>query len=271
MKSSATKTAIVTGASTGIGRACAEALAGAGYTVFGTSRKAVNDGPKNVTMLTCDVTSGESVKALIATVLAQTGRIDLLVNNAGIGMVGGAEESSDSQVQALFDVNVFGLMRVTNAVLPTMRQQREGRILNVSSVLGFIPAPFSAHYSASKHAVEGYSESLDHEVRTFNIRVALIEPSVTRTVFEQNTLVPDRMMPEYEQARTKSQSSLQEMMAVAEEPDVVVKAVIAAATAKKMRIRYPAGKVAPMLALLRRFMPAGLFDKTLRKQMHLPA
>jgi NAD(P)-dependent dehydrogenase (short-subunit alcohol dehydrogenase family) len=148
------KTAIVTGASMGIGRASAEALTQAGFTVFGTSRRTIIDGPKDVSMLACDVTDDESIKALVSTVLSQTGRIDVLVNNAGVGLIGGAEESSISQIQAVFDVNVFGLLRMTNAVLPSMRQRREGRIINISSVLGLIPAPYSAHYSATKHAIE---------------------------------------------------------------------------------------------------------------------
>jgi NAD(P)-dependent dehydrogenase (short-subunit alcohol dehydrogenase family) len=185
------KTAIVTGASTGIGRATAEALARAGFTVFGTSRSVRNDGPAGVTMLTCDVTDDAAVHALVAAVVGQTGRIDILVNNAGLGQVGAAEESSIGQVQGLFDVNLFGVIRVTNAVLPVMRQRGEGRIINLSSVLGLIPAPFSAYYSATKHALEGYSESLDHELRVFNIRVSLIEPAFTRSVFDQNALEPD--------------------------------------------------------------------------------
>src|SRR5690349_3978546 len=114
------------------------------------------------------------------------GHIDLLVNNAGIGLLGAAEESSTAQAQGLFDVNVFGVLRMTNAVLPAMRLQRKGTIINVSSVLGLIPAPYSALYAATKHAIEGYSESLDHELRTFGIRVALVEPAYTRTSFEEN-------------------------------------------------------------------------------------
>ncbi len=117
-------------------------------------------------MLTCDVTDEASVAKLVDEVLARAGRIDLLVNNAGIGLLGGAEESSTAQAHALFDVNVFGVLRVTNAVLPVMRRQRKGRIINMSSILGLIPSPFNALYASTKHAIEGYSESLDHELRT---------------------------------------------------------------------------------------------------------
>jgi NAD(P)-dependent dehydrogenase (short-subunit alcohol dehydrogenase family) len=265
------KTAIVTGASTGIGRASAEALARAGFTVFGTSRRKMNDGPHQVSMLTCDVTDDASVNSLVSTVLSQTGRIDVLVNNAGMGLLGGAEESSISQVQALFDVNLFGVMRVTNAVLPSMRQRGQGRIINISSVLGLIPAPYSAHYAASKHALEGYSESLDHETRAFNIRVALIEPAYTRSVFEQNTLEADSPLKEYELARSGARALLRDAMTTADPPEVVAKAVVLAATAARPGRRYPTGKVARQISMLRRFVPREMFDKSLRKQMRLPA
>lgn len=261
------KTAIVTGASTGIGRASAEALARAGYTVFGTSRRQITDGPNQVTMLTCDVVDDEAVNSLVATVLSQTGQIDLLVNNAGIGLIGGAEESSINQVRALFDVNLFGVMRVTNAVLPSMRQRGEGRIINMSSVLGLIPAPYSAHYSATKHALEGYSESLDHELRTFNIRVSLIEPAYTRGVFDQNALEPDSILPDYQQGRLGARALLGDVMPTADPPEVVADAVLRAATARQPRRRYTAGKLARQISMLRRFAPAEMFDKSLRKQL----
>src|SRR4029453_351872 len=115
----------------------------------------------------------DSVRRMVDEVLQRAGGIDVLVNNAGIGLLGSAEESSTAQAQALFDVNVFGVLRVTSAVLPAMRRQRKGRIVNLSSVLGLIPAPYSALYASTKHAIEGYSESLDQELRPFGIRVFL--------------------------------------------------------------------------------------------------
>jgi NAD(P)-dependent dehydrogenase (short-subunit alcohol dehydrogenase family) len=264
------KTAIVTGASSGIGRATAQALLAAGFTVFGTSRRTVEDGPRGVAMLICDVTDETQVAALVETVLARTGRIDLLVNNAGVGLVGGAEESSIKQIQALFDVNLFGAVRVTNAVLPSMRQRRQGRIINISSILGLIPAPYAAHYAATKHALEGYSESLDHETRAFNVRVSLIEPAYTRGVFEQHALGPDSAVPDYDQVRTRARRNEREAAAVAEPPEVVAAVVVAAATAARPRQRYAAGKLARKVSMLRRFVPADAFDKSLRKQMGLP-
>ncbi len=265
------KIALVTGASAGIGLASAQALAASGYTVYGTSRRPAANAPKDLRMLVCDVTDDESVRALVAKVLAEAGQIDVLVNNAGLGLTGGAEESSIGQVQALFDVNLFGVMRVTNAVLPSMRARRQGRILNISSVLGLIPAPYSAHYVATKHALEGYSESLDHEVRAFNVRVSLIEPGYIRSTFDQNAVEADSQIAVYDKARAGVRALLDEVMPTAELPEVVAAVVRAAAVDPRPRLRYPAGKLAKQISLLRRFAPAKAFDKSLRKQMRLPA
>ena len=265
------KVAIVTGASSGIGQASAKALRQAGFRVFGTSRRAVASTLDGITMVTCDVTDDVSVKTVVDKVLDMTGRIDVLVNNAGTGLLAGAEESSVSQAQALFDVNLFGVIRTTNAVLPIMRQQKAGRIVNISSVLGLIPAPFSALYSSTKHALEGYSESLDHEVRTFGIRICLLEPAYTRTSFEQNMVLPDRSLDAYVSARMRSSAVMHEIMKTADSPDVVAERVVEAATTSSPRQRYTCGKMARQVSILRRFVPERMFDKSLRKQMGLPA
>ncbi len=163
---------LITGTSSGIGRAIASAFAAKGYEVFGTSRNPQSNEPiAGVELLPLDVTDQASVTSAVSTVIQRAGRIDVLVNNAGVGVFGAAEESSIAQAQELFDTNFFGLIRVTNEVLPHLRAQRSGRIINISSVLGFLPAPYGALYAASKHAVEGYSESLDHETREFGVRV----------------------------------------------------------------------------------------------------
>lgn len=265
------KVAIVTGASSGIGKASAEALARAGFMVYGTSRRTIASGPKNVAMLMADVTDDASVKQLVSEVLARSGRIDLLVNNAGLGLVGGAEESSVAQAKSLFEVNFFGLVRMVNAVLPSMRKNGGGHIINISSVLGFVPAPYSAYYGATKHAVEGYSESLDHETRAFGVRVTLIEPAFTRTSFDQAALKPDAMLKEYDGPRAGVDKLLQRAMTTGDDPEVVAQTVVAAAIAPRPRRRYPAGKAAKQISVLRRFVPAGMFDQSLRKQFGLPS
>ena len=263
--------AIVTGATTGIGAAIARALHAAGYRVFGTYRKPPAAKTSGVDYVACDVTDDQAVDAAVHEVLAKAGRIDLLVNNAGVGLIGAAEESSLEQAKSIFEVNLFGTIRMTKAVLPLMRQQRSGRIVNISSVLGLIPSPFSALYASSKHAVEGYSESLDHEVRSSGIRVVLVEPAYTRTGFESNALAPDQKNDHYAPGRANAQAVLRAVMATAEPPDVVAEAVVTAATAATPRLRYTAGRVARKVSLLRRFVPASAFDKSLRKQLQMPA
>jgi NAD(P)-dependent dehydrogenase (short-subunit alcohol dehydrogenase family) len=263
--------AIVTGASAGIGAATARALHAAGYRVFGTYRKPPASRVAGVEYLALDVTSDESVKTLVAQVLDQAGRIDLLVNNAGVGLVAGAEESSIEQAKSLFDVNLFGVIRMTKAVLPTMRRQGSGRIVNISSVLGLIPAPFSALYAASKHALEGYSESLDHEIRGSGVRVVLVEPAYTRTSFEGNVYQADQQLDLYQPARTNAEAVMRDAMKVADSPELVASAVVKASTAANPHRRYTAGRAARQISLLRRFVPASAFDKSLRKQMRLPA
>lgn len=264
------KTAFVTGASSGIGKAAALALSRAGYKVIGTSRKAqageVRDG---IRMIACDVTSDDSVAAAVALAHAELGRIDLLVNNAGYAISGAAEESSIEQVRALFDTNFLGVVRVTNEILPIMRQQCGGRILNIGSVMGLIPGPFGAHYTASKHAIEGYSESLDHEVRPFGIRVAVIEPWATKTSIEANSPRGDRPVAAYSQTFARYQSAFAKAMAGGDTADDVAATIVAAAQARKPRLRYPSGKDARQTAFARRFLPRTLFDHTLRKQFNI--
>lgn len=262
--------AVVTGASSGIGHATAKALYNAGYRVFGTTRRATVGRSDGATMLTCDVTDDASVARLVDEVLATAGRIDLLVNNAGIGLFGAAEESSIAQAQVLFDVNVFGAFRLTNAVLPAMRLQKSGRIINLSSVLGLIPAPYAALYASTKHAIEGYSESLDHELRLLGIRVVLIEPAYTRTSFEENLVKPDRSLNVYDSARAGANVILQKAIATGDAPEVVAATILKAATASVPKTRYAAGKMARQVSWLRRFVPASAFDKSLRKQNGLP-
>lgn len=270
MSRNSTPVALVTGASSGIGRATTLALRQAGYRVFGTSRKVVADSDDGITMLVCDVTDEASVQGMVAELLAQAGRIDLVVNNAGIGLLAAAEESSSAQAQDLFDVNVFGVMRVTNAVLPTLRQQGAGRIINMSSVLGLMPAPYNALYSSTKHAVEGYSESLDHEVRTLGIRVLLVEPAVTRTAFEENLIRPDRPMPIYDAVRAHGEAVMKGLLQTGDAPEVVAETVVKAATEASPKLRYTAGRKAGQASFMRRFFPASLVDQGVRKFSQLP-
>lgn len=262
--------ALVTGASSGIGEATANELVAAGYTVYGTSRRGAKAGTRAFPLLALDVTDDTSVAAVVEELLQREGRIDLLVNNAGFGLgPAAAEESSIPQVRLLFETNVLGVVRMTNAVLPTMRRQGSGRVLNVSSGLGIIPAPFNAHYAATKHAIEGYSESLDHEVRGFGVRVAIIQPGVTRTQFDASVTPSDRPLAAYNASRQRYLSAYERAMSAADSAESVAETIVLAASDQTPGLRYPSGKVARQGAFARRFLPRNLFDKILHKQFGL--
>jgi NAD(P)-dependent dehydrogenase (short-subunit alcohol dehydrogenase family) len=264
------RTVLVTGASSGIGAATAERLAMAGYKVYGTSRRGGDTGQRAFEMLPLDVTSDESVEAAVSEMMRLEGRIDLLVNNAGFGVApAGAEESSMEQAWSIFDTNFFGMVRMTRAVVPHMRQQGSGRIINIGSVLGFLPMPYGALYAATKHAVEGYSESLDHELRTWGIRVSVIEPAYTKTQFDAHFLEADSKLDAYREVRAAVGRRIREVMAAAEQPGVVADVVLQAANAARPKLRYTAGGLANRLRLLRRFAPAGLMDAGIRKDLRL--
>lgn len=263
--------ALVTGASSGIGRAAALALVDTGFAVVGTSRNAATAEPASgVTYLDLDVADDASVHALVEEVIKRFGQVDVLVNNAGVGAVGAGEESSISQIKEVFDINVFGMMRMTSAVLPHMRSRGRGRVVNVSSVLGLIPAPFMATYAATKHAVEGYSESVDHELREHGVRVLLVEPAFTSTSFEASSLAPDLPLPIYATQRETARDVLATAMHTADTPDVVAKVIVAAATDSTPKLRYTAGSMAARVSLLHRIVPSRIFDSQIRKLNHLP-
>lgn len=263
--------ALVTGASSGIGRASALALAAAGFQVVGTSRRAASvKDPGAVLYVDLDVTDDDSVAAAVEQVLTRFGRIDVLVNNAGVGLAGAAEESSVDQARELFETNLFGVVRMNRAVLAHMRARGEGRIVNISSVLGLIPAPYLALYAATKHALEGYSESLDHELREHGIRSVLVEPGYTSTAFETSAQGPDAPLPAYDKQRETAIAILSESLRGADDPGVVARVVVAAATDARPQVRYPAGSLAKQVSVLRRFAPRSVFDRQIRKLNRLP-
>lgn len=260
------RVAVVTGASSGIGRATAVALVAAGFTVVGTSRTPAAAAPQaGVTFIDLDVSREESVEALVAEVLEGYGRIDVLVNNAGVGSVGAAEELSVEQHRGVFDINVLGVIRMSKAVLPIMRAQGSGRIVNVSSVLGLVPQPFMAAYVASKHAVEGWSQSVDHEIRQDGVRMVLVEPAFTNTEFDAKAIVADDSQPVYATRRATFDGVMAQAMAKGDDPTVVAAVVVEAATAAKPKLRYTAGPLAGRVSVLRRWAPARMFDGQIRK------
>ncbi|MAU01520.1 MAG: short-chain dehydrogenase/reductase [Anaerolineaceae bacterium] len=176
------KVVLITGASSGLGRACAAHLAAKEYIVFGTSRQPAAM-PVGVQPIALDVTNDASVEQAVTAVLKRAPRIDVLVNNAGMGIAGPIEETTVEEAKRQFEVNFFGVMRLCQQVIPVMREQGNGRIINVSSMAGVVGLPFQGLYSASKFAMEGFSEALRFELDPFNIQVVVVQPGDFRTRF----------------------------------------------------------------------------------------
>src|SRR5213076_2664503 len=263
------KIALVTGVSSGIGREIAQLLAERGVRVFGTVRNPRSAGSiRGVELVSMDVTEDASVNAAVQSIEQKAGPIGLLVNNAGYPRMGALEETSVAEARQQFETNLFGMLRVTNAILPGMRQQGFGRIVNISSVLGFLPAPYWGIYAASKHAVEGYTETLDHEVRRFGVRALLVQPAYTRTKLNGNTKSAKISIDVYAHERKRLTEAAQQNIERGDDPRLVAEAVWNALTAKSPRLRYPVGK-GIAFSRMRRFVPASMFDKSFRKQFQL--
>src|SRR6266511_3427244 len=263
------KTTLVTGVTSGIGREIAQLLAERGARVFGTVRNPQSASPiPGVEIVRMEVTDGASVNEAVHSIVQKAGPIQYLVNNAGYSFMGALEETSVAEARQQFETNVFGVLRVTNAILPGMRQQRSGRIVNISSVLGFLPAPYLGIYAASKHAVEGYTETLDHEIRRFGVRALLVEPAYTKTNIRGNSKFAKGALEVYADERKRLTDAVQQNIEHGDDPRIVAEAVYQALTAKSPRLRYPVGK-GVALSRMRRFVPAGMFDRSLRKQFQL--
>jgi len=262
-------TILITGVSSGIGRVTAEKFAKRGCKVFGTVRNLAKATPlPGVELIEMDVTSDASVQRGIEQVIDQAKRIDVLVNNAGVSMFGAAEEVSMDEAKWMFDTNLFGILRTSQAVLPQMRAQGSGRIVNISSVLGFLPAPYMGLYAAAKHAVEGMSESMDHEVRQFGVRVTLVEPGFTKSNFDANAPQAAHKIAAYDTDRNLVSSAIARNINSAPEPDGVATRVVCAALGC-WRMRHAPKGQASLLSKLRRFMPAAPVDQSLRKSFGL--
>lgn len=264
-----TKVTFITGVSSGIGRATAHLFAERGAFVFGTVRDVGHTQPlSGVELIYMDVTDPNSVNAAAETVLQKAGRIDILINNAGYSIAGALEETSVEEAHLLFETNFFGVLRVTQAVLPSMRRHGYGRIVNISSMLGLFPGPYRGMYVASKHALEGYTKTLDHEVRTFGVRAVLVEPVYTKTKIAENEKTVQAAIPAYADQKQRVTKIIEQQIANGDDPNAVAELVFAAATAKSPRLHYPVGE-GVMLSRLHRFVPERVFDRQFRKRFQL--
>jgi NADP-dependent 3-hydroxy acid dehydrogenase YdfG len=262
----APRIALVTGATTGFGALTAGELVRRGLRVFGTSRRALPD-RAGVEMIVLDVDDDVSVERCIAEIERRAGGIDVLVNNAGRAMVGASEETTAEEARALFETNVFGVMRVTNRVLPGMRSRRRGTIVNVGSVSGFIGVPFHGVYAASKHALAGYSEALRLEVEAHAVRVVLVEPSAHRTGIQM--IRARQPLAIYDARRELVEQIIRGQIDRGPDPGNVARAIVRAALAHRPPFRVRVGGRAVFGNVARRLLPLRVFEWLLRREFQL--
>ncbi len=262
---------LITGASSGIGKACARHLAERGYRVYGTSRKITGDDPVengSVCMIWMDVNDDRSVISGIDRVLQDAGRLDVVVNNAGFGIAGAIEDTSIEEAKALFETNLFGVLRVCRAVLPKMRGQGSGTIVNISSLAGRIGLPYQGLYSATKFAVEGLTEALRMEAKPFGIKVVLIEPGDFRTGFTDN-----RVHTAASTEDSAYQERFQRTLRVAESdeekgssPEKIARLLYRILQDSSPKVRYSTGEVLQRAAaIIKGILPSKLFEWGLMK------
>ncbi|WP_253280592.1 oxidoreductase [Arcanobacterium phocae] len=263
---------LVTGASSGFGKLAVEKLLSRGYVVYAAARRVERMASlekQGAHLLRIDVTSDDDVEQGIRTIIEAHGGIYGLVNNAGYGGFGMLENVSLDEAQRQFQVNVFGLMRVTKAVLPYMRDAGEGRIVNVASVVGKVALPMGGWYSASKHAVEALSDSLRNEVKRFDINVSIIEPGPVQTEFLDRAMeVVDRVKhgDAYLDQVEGFKSAFVKSYEHADGPDRTANAIVAAVDSARPKIRYAVSGARPIL-MLRSILPTTLFDYFLNKSL----
>ena len=260
------RVAIVTGASSGIGAATSRRLQALGYTVYAAARRVELMAPLGeigVRPVRVDITDEVSLTELVAQIIAETGRVDVLVNNAGYGALGALEDIPMAEARRQFDVNLFGLARLTQLVLPHMRAQGSGRIINVSSVGGKVHVPLGGWYHATKFAVEGLSDALRLELAPFGIRVIVIEPGAVDT--EWHGVAAEHLLATSGQGAYAGQAAavvrVLSAAGLASPPEVIAKAIVRAVGARRPRTRYAVGMGAKPVILARRVLPDRVFDR----------
>lgn len=274
-----TKVALVTGASSGIGEATAQQLRDAGYTVYAAARRVerMRDlAERGIHTLAMDVTDEDSMRAGIDRIVAAEGRIDVLVNNAGYGSYGALEDVPMDEARRQFEVNVFGAARLTQLVLPHMRRQRSGTIVNVTSMGGKIYTPLGAWYHATKFALEAISDCLRVEVKPFGIDVVVIEPGGIKTewpaIAAENVRAVSSSGPYAPQGNAVAQSLTSDLAARrSSPPELIARTITKAVTARRPRTRYAVGFGAKPMIFLHGALPDRTFDALIRRAVGVPS
>ncbi len=268
----------MTGASAGIGRAIARALAADGVRVFGTSRRgaegeaadvAASTPRHTIEMVALDVRSDASVRACVSHVIERAGRIDLLVNNAGVYLAGAVEELTLDEAREHYDINFFGAVRTTQAVLPHMRARGSGHVINIGSLSAFFPIPFGAFYSSAKAALLNYTEALRHEVWSLGLRVSIVVPGFVRTDITAHAHFATREIPAYAGLRRRAGGTMARSVERGISPERVAEVVLRAARDPSPRPVYRVGRDAVWLPRLRALLPASIVERGTRRTFHL--
>ena len=267
------KTVLITGCSSGIGHCLAGGLKRRGYRVLATARKAGDVralSAEGIESLSLDLDDSDSIQQAVAQVLERTaGRLFGLVNNGSYGLYGAVEDVSRETLRRQFETNLFGTHELTNLLIPVFRAQRQGRIVQIGSVLGFAPIPFRGAYSASKHALEGLSDSLRLELWGSGIYVSIVQPGPIATRFRDSaTATMERELDLESSVHGEVYAALRQQLAASHPPftvppEAVLKKVVKALTARRPRARYPVTVPTHAFALARRFLPGWLLDRML--------
>jgi NAD(P)-dependent dehydrogenase (short-subunit alcohol dehydrogenase family) len=265
------KTVFITGASTGIGKATAQLFHQQGWNVVATMRSPEKSTElanlPNVLCLPVDVTQVDTIHAAIDRAIAQFGSIDVLVNNAGYALIGAFEACEMADIRSQFETNVFGLMEVTRAILPHFRLRRQGVLVNVASIGGRVAFPLYSPYHATKWAVDGFSESLQYELRQFNIKVKIIEPGAIKTDFYSRSISVAKKagLTVYDDYVNKTLPKMNRAGSTGSPPEVTAQVIYRAATDGSWKLRYPAGGNASLILALRKLLPDAWFIATIRR------
>jgi len=265
------KTVLITGSSAGIGKATAIHFAERNFNVIATMRNPDKGNDlaalPNIHVHQMDVTDSSSVRAAIASGIKVFGSIDVLVNNAGIGVLGAFEATEDKLILAQFDTNVYGVMHTIKAILPHFRSKRDGTIINISSGVGIIPIPMQSLYDATKFTIEGFSESLSYELATLGISVKIVLPGAVKSDFFKSLITADiSAYPDYTAYQNKVLENVRRSNeTTGADPAMVASIIFRAATDGKKRLRYMAGKDISLFSKIRRVIPESLFMRLVKK------
>ena len=237
-----TRVVLVTGASSGLGLATASLLASKGFVVFGTSRHPSRQKPSNFEILKLNLNSDSSVRNCVSSLLQRAGRLDVLVNNAGYALAGAIEETSIAEAKAQFETNFFGAVRLVNSVLPVMRKRRGGQIINVGSIAGLAGSPLEGFYTATKYALEGFTETLRMEVEGFGIKVSIVDAGFFKTNIGNAVKFPEIRVRAYDTLRSRVDAVRKRRRKLALLPPVFAEEILKVVTTKSPKVRYSAGE-----------------------------